>query len=162
VPNSFISKNQPVNYTLPNSLDRIQTHAGIGYGTDINTAEIESLFPSLGLNLQVKPETEQPSVPKYIVETYVNVGQARGKLGVGEVIGLEVMSDVDRLLASRKVVCPLAPIHTRRSSPSPGPRSVGVSVSILGLEMVRPPSTSLRTGPSDPPTEAPHSVRGPS
>jgi hypothetical protein len=40
-------------------------------------------------------------VPKDIVETYINVGQTRGKLGVGELIGLQVRSKVDRLLASR-------------------------------------------------------------
>ena len=35
VPNSTISKNQVVNYTFPDPRYRIQTHVGIGYGTDI-------------------------------------------------------------------------------------------------------------------------------
>jgi small-conductance mechanosensitive channel len=39
VSNSFIGKNQTVNCTLPDSRDRIQTLVGIGYGTDIDTAE---------------------------------------------------------------------------------------------------------------------------
>jgi MscS family membrane protein len=35
VPNSMISKNQVVNYTFPDPRYRIQTHIGIGYGSDI-------------------------------------------------------------------------------------------------------------------------------
>jgi len=35
VPNSIISKNQVVNYTFPDARYRIQTHIGIGYGSDI-------------------------------------------------------------------------------------------------------------------------------
>ncbi len=35
VPNSMISKNQVVNYTYPDPRYRIQTHIGIGYGSDI-------------------------------------------------------------------------------------------------------------------------------
>jgi MscS family membrane protein len=35
VPNSVISKNQVVNYTFPDPRYRIQTHIGIGYGSDI-------------------------------------------------------------------------------------------------------------------------------
>ena len=38
VPNSTISKNQVVNYTFPDPRYRIQTHVGIGYGTDIEIA----------------------------------------------------------------------------------------------------------------------------
>jgi small-conductance mechanosensitive channel len=38
VPNSTISKNQIVNYTYPDPRYRIQTHVGIAYGTDIETA----------------------------------------------------------------------------------------------------------------------------
>jgi hypothetical protein len=67
----------------------------------LDDAGIESPFPNLGLNLQVEPGAEQPSVPKDIVENLINVGQARGRLGVGELIGLQVRSKVDRLLASR-------------------------------------------------------------
>ena len=38
VPNSTISKNQVINYTFPDPRYRIQTHVGIGYGTDIEMA----------------------------------------------------------------------------------------------------------------------------
>jgi small-conductance mechanosensitive channel len=38
VPNSMIGKNQVVNYTYPDPRYRIQTHVGIAYGTDIQTA----------------------------------------------------------------------------------------------------------------------------
>ena len=38
VPNSLIGKNQVINYTFPDPRYRIQTHVGIAYGTDIETA----------------------------------------------------------------------------------------------------------------------------
>ncbi len=38
VPNSIISKNQVINYTFPDPRYRTQTHVGIAYGTDIETA----------------------------------------------------------------------------------------------------------------------------
>jgi len=38
VPNSLIGKNQVINYTFPDPRFRIQTHVGVAYGTDIETA----------------------------------------------------------------------------------------------------------------------------
>jgi MscS family membrane protein len=38
VPNSLIGKNQVINYTYPDPRYRIQTHVGVAYGTDIETA----------------------------------------------------------------------------------------------------------------------------
>ncbi len=38
VPNSVIGKNQVINYSYPDPQYRIQTHVGIGYGTDIEKA----------------------------------------------------------------------------------------------------------------------------
>ena len=38
VPNSLIGKNQVINYTFPDPRYRIQTHVGVAYGTDIETA----------------------------------------------------------------------------------------------------------------------------
>jgi small-conductance mechanosensitive channel len=38
VPNSTIGKNQVINYTFPDPRYRIQTHVGIGYGSDIEMA----------------------------------------------------------------------------------------------------------------------------
>jgi small-conductance mechanosensitive channel len=42
VPNSVISKNQVVNYTFPDPRYRIQTHIGIGYGSNIE--EVRTLI----------------------------------------------------------------------------------------------------------------------
>jgi Fe-S-cluster-containing hydrogenase component 2 len=67
----------------------------IGCGLCVTTC------PSDSLSLARKPEAEQPTVPKDIVDNLIKVGQARGKLGPGELIGLQVRSKVDRLLASR-------------------------------------------------------------
>jgi ferredoxin len=67
----------------------------IGCGLCVTTC------PSDSLSLARKPGAEQTSVPKDIVENLINVGQARGKLGAGELIGLQVRSKVDRLLASK-------------------------------------------------------------
>jgi small-conductance mechanosensitive channel len=38
VPNSVIGANQVINYTYPDPRYRIETHVGIGYGTDVETA----------------------------------------------------------------------------------------------------------------------------
>ena len=38
VPNSLIGKNQVINYTYPDPRYRIETHLGLAYGTDIQTA----------------------------------------------------------------------------------------------------------------------------
>jgi hypothetical protein len=48
-----------------------------------------------------KPRADQPHVPKGIVRAFINVGQARGKLGAAELISLLVRSKVDRLLTLR-------------------------------------------------------------
>jgi small-conductance mechanosensitive channel len=54
VPNSTIGKNQVVNYTFPDPQYRVQTHVGIGYGTDIERVrqiiidtvrEVEGVLP---------------------------------------------------------------------------------------------------------------------
>lgn len=57
--------------------------------------------PSEALSLMRKPEAEQPYVFKDIVDTYIKLGQARGRMGMGELIGMQMRSKVDRLLASR-------------------------------------------------------------
>ena len=67
----------------------------IGCGLCVSTC------PSDSLSLVRKPRAEQPQVPKDIVRAYIKVGQARGKLGAAELIGLLVRSKVDRLLALR-------------------------------------------------------------
>jgi electron transport complex protein RnfB len=67
----------------------------IGCGLCVTTCPTESL------SLVRKPEAEQPSVPKDIVDNYVKMGQARSKMGIGELIGMQVRSKLDRLLAPR-------------------------------------------------------------
>ena len=48
-----------------------------------------------------KPKSEQPYVPKDYVETNIRLGQARGKMRAGELLGMMVKSKVDRLLAPK-------------------------------------------------------------
>jgi electron transport complex protein RnfB len=67
----------------------------IGCGLCVTTCSTGSL------SLVRKPEAEQPHVPKDIVETTIKVGQARGKMGVSQLIGMQVRSTLDRLLAPR-------------------------------------------------------------
>jgi Fe-S-cluster-containing hydrogenase component 2 len=67
----------------------------IGCGLCVSTC------PSLSLSLVRKPKAKQPYVPKDIVETHIKLGKARGKLGVGKMIGMKVRSKLDRLLASK-------------------------------------------------------------
>ena len=67
----------------------------IGCGLCVTTC------PSEALSLARKPEADQSFVPKDFVETTIRLGQARGKLGTPELIGMMVRSKVDRLLAPR-------------------------------------------------------------
>jgi Fe-S-cluster-containing hydrogenase component 2 len=67
----------------------------IGCGLCVSTC------PTLSLSLVRKPKAKQPYVPKDIVETYMKLGKARGKLGIGKMIGMKVRSKLDRLLASK-------------------------------------------------------------
>lgn len=67
----------------------------IGCGLCVSTC------PTLSLSLVRKPKAKQPYVPKDIVETHIKLGKARGKLGVGKMIGMKVRSKLDRLLASK-------------------------------------------------------------
>jgi Pyruvate/2-oxoacid:ferredoxin oxidoreductase delta subunit/DNA-binding Lrp family transcriptional regulator len=55
--------------------------------------------PTDSLTLARKPEAEQPCIPKDIVDNYIKMGRARGKMGRGELIGMRVKSKLDRLLA---------------------------------------------------------------
>lgn len=62
----------------------------IGCGLCVNTCPTESL------SLRRKPPSQQPRVPASIVESYLQVGRARGRYGVGELVGLQLRSIVDR------------------------------------------------------------------
>ncbi|MFH0778458.1 MAG: 4Fe-4S binding protein, partial [Candidatus Eisenbacteria bacterium] len=65
----------------------------IGCGLCVSTcpAECVTLFR--------KPEARQPYVPKDTKETYLRLGRARGKFSTPELIGMQVRSKLDRLLA---------------------------------------------------------------
>jgi electron transport complex protein RnfB len=76
------------NGTATLNLDRC-----IGCGLCVTTC------PSESLSLTRKPESEQPYVPKDVVENLLKVGQARGRYGMTELVGMQVRSKVDRLLA---------------------------------------------------------------
>lgn len=67
----------------------------IGCGLCVTTCPTDSL------SLMRKPEAVQPYVPKDIVENSIKLGQARGKMGISELIGMQVRSKLDRLLAPR-------------------------------------------------------------
>jgi electron transport complex protein RnfB len=51
------------------------------------------------LTLVRKPEAEQPYVPKTLVESYLEIGRARGRFGTLEMTSLLLRSQRDRLLA---------------------------------------------------------------
>jgi len=67
----------------------------IGCGLCVTTC------PSGAIALKRKPEAEQCKVPENLEAAAISHGQARGKLGMGELIKLQVKSKWDRLLAPR-------------------------------------------------------------
>ena len=67
----------------------------IGCGLCVNTC------PTQSLSLVRKPHEKQPYVPKNIIETSIKLGKARGKLSTGKLVGMQVRSKLDRLLASK-------------------------------------------------------------
>jgi len=67
----------------------------IGCGLCVSTC------PTGSLSLLRKPKTKQPYVPKDVIETHVKIGKAHGKLSLGKMVGMQVRSKVDRLLAPK-------------------------------------------------------------
>jgi NAD-dependent dihydropyrimidine dehydrogenase PreA subunit len=65
----------------------------IGCGLCVDTCRTKSL------TLLRKPEAQQSYVPKNVIETSIKLGKARGKLSIGKMIGMQVKSKLDRLLA---------------------------------------------------------------
>lgn len=68
----------------------------IGCGLCVHTC------PSDSLSLERKPPSLQANVPKTHVQSFIQVGQARGKLGMRELLRMQVKSKVDRLLAPKE------------------------------------------------------------
>ncbi len=67
----------------------------IGCGLCVTTC------PSGALTLKRKPETEQMKVPKDPIAAAISHGQARGKLGMAELLKLQAKSKWDRLMAPK-------------------------------------------------------------
>jgi len=67
----------------------------IGCGLCVSTCPTESL------SLSRKPEAEQLEIPKDMIQSSIKLGQTRGKLGLPSLIGMQLKSKFDRLLASR-------------------------------------------------------------
>jgi electron transport complex protein RnfB len=76
-------------------------HATLNLDRCIGCGLCVTTCPTDSLSLQRKPEAEQPYVPKDLVDTNIKLGQARGKLTTGGLVGMLVRSKVDRLLAPR-------------------------------------------------------------
>ena len=68
----------------------------IGCGLCVSTC------PTGSLTLVRKPEFEQPHVPKNIIEFYLRLARARGKLGLANMVKIPLRSMVDRALAAVK------------------------------------------------------------
>lgn len=81
--------------SIDNKKSVLDLNRCIGCGLCVSTC------PTHSLSLVRKPKTKQPYVPEDFVETNVKLGKARGKLGVGKMIGMQVRSKLDRLLASK-------------------------------------------------------------
>ncbi len=67
----------------------------IGCGLCVSTC------PTNSLSLLRKPKAKQPYVPKDVIETHIRLGKAHGKLSLGKMVGMQVRSKVDRLLAPK-------------------------------------------------------------
>ena len=80
---------------LDNKKSVLDVNRCIGCGLCVSTC------PTHSLSLVRKPKAKQPYVPKDIIKTSIRVGQARGKLGMSKLIGMQVRSKLDRLLASK-------------------------------------------------------------
>ncbi|MGZ6193219.1 MAG: 4Fe-4S binding protein, partial [Syntrophales bacterium] len=73
----------------------LNTDRCIGCGLCVDTCRTKSLI------LLRKPEAQQAYVPKNIIETSIRLGEARGKLGIGKMVSMQIKSKLDRLLAQR-------------------------------------------------------------
>ncbi|MGA3116475.1 MAG: 4Fe-4S binding protein [Syntrophobacteraceae bacterium] len=72
---------------------RLDLDRCIGCGLCVSTCQTDSL------HLVLKPESEQPQVPKDIIDTWIRLGKARGKITTLGLITMMVKSKVDRILA---------------------------------------------------------------
>ena len=54
-------------------------------------------------SLSLVRKTEQPYLPGNIIGTYIRLGRARGKLSIRRLIGMQIKSKLDRLLAHKRI-----------------------------------------------------------
>ena len=80
---------------LNNKKAALDLNRCIGCGLCVTTC------PTHSLSLVRKPKRKQPYVPKDMMDTNIKLGKARGKLGVGKMVSMQVRSKLDRLLAPR-------------------------------------------------------------
>ncbi|MFZ0484761.1 MAG: 4Fe-4S binding protein [Desulfobacterales bacterium] len=67
----------------------------IGCGLCVSTCPTDSM------TLIRKPKYDQPDVPKDLIKASIELGRARGKLSLGNLVMMQIKSKVDRLLASK-------------------------------------------------------------
>jgi len=73
----------------------LDTDRCIGCGLCVSTC------PTHSLSLVRKPAAEQARIPKDHIKSVIKVGQARGKLGIGELVAMQLKSKLDRLLTPK-------------------------------------------------------------
>lgn len=73
--------------------------AGLDAGRCIGCGLCVSTCPTHSLSLVRKPRSEQAEVPRDHIRAAIKLAQARGKLGLGELVMMQVRSKLDRLLA---------------------------------------------------------------
>jgi ferredoxin len=80
---------------MADEIASIDTDRCIGCGLCVSTCPAESLA------LARKPAADQMKVPKDLIQMFVDLGRARGKLSAGKMLKMQVKSKVDRLLAAK-------------------------------------------------------------
>lgn len=80
--------------SLENGVSVLDEDRCIGCGLCVTTCSTESLL------LVRKPVEDLPKVPKTLVDKYIRMGQARGKMKNTDLLSMMVKSKLDRLLAA--------------------------------------------------------------
>ena len=81
--------------SLDNKKATLDVDRCIGCGLCVSTC------PTHSLSLQRKPQKEQADIPENHIKSVIKVAQACGKLGIGDMIKMQLKSKLDRLLAHR-------------------------------------------------------------